>query len=110
MEIPENCLNCGVCCFSKSGTYVRVSEKDWLRLGEEAAHWARTVGGQHYMRMEEGHCLALQVMTPRGEAPVFFCAIYEKRPQVCRDLARGKNACQTELRSKADKVAAFVGR
>lgn len=110
MDIPENCLNCGVCCFSKSGTYVRVSEKDWLRLGEEASQWARTVGGQHYMRMEEGHCLALQVMTPRGEAPVFFCAIYERRPQVCRDLARGKHACQTELRAKADKVAAFVGR
>jgi len=108
VELPENCLNCGVCCFSKSGTYVRVSEKDWLRLGEEASQWARTVGGQHYMRMEEGHCLALQVTTHRGQAPVFFCAVYERRPQVCRDLARGKTACKVELQAKAEKVREFI--
>jgi len=108
VETPENCLNCGVCCFSKSGTYVRVSEKDWLRLGEDAAQWARTVGGQHYMRMEEGHCLALQVTTHRGQPPVFFCAVYERRPQVCRDLARGKSACKVELQAKAEKVRDFI--
>ena len=73
MDIPENCLYCGVCCFAKSGTYVRVSESDWLRLGEDAEAWARRVGGQAYMRMDDGHCLALQITTPRGKPPVFFC-------------------------------------
>lgn len=107
VEIPENCLNCGVCCFSKSGTYVQVSEKDYLRLGEDAHDWARTVGGRHYMRMEEGHCLALQVSKRRGELPVYFCAIYERRPQVCRDLARGKHACKVELQAKAAMVARY---
>jgi hypothetical protein len=110
MDIPENCLHCGVCCFAKSGTYVRVSESDWLRLGDDAEAWARRVGGQAYMRMDDGHCLALQITTPRGQPPVFFCAIYAKRPQVCRDLARGKAACQTELNAKAARVAAVVGR
>ena len=93
-----------MCCFSKSGTYVRVSEMDWQRLGEDAGQWARMVGRERYMRMEEGHCLALQITTQRGEAPVFFCAVYEKRPQVCRALARGKAACLTELHSKGAKV------
>jgi len=109
MEIPENCLHCGVCCFAKSGTYVRVSAADWLRLGDDAAQWARHVGGQAYMRMEEGHCRALQITTPRGQPPVFFCAIYDRRPQVCRDLARGKTACQTELHTKGARVAALCG-
>ena len=80
----------GVCCFAKSGTYVRVSEADWLRLGDHADRVARRVGGQGYMRMVDGHCVALHVTTTRrGEPPRFFCELYEQRPQVCRDLARG---------------------
>ena len=110
VSIPENCLNCGVCCFSKSGTYVPVTEEDWVRLGDDVSDWARTVGGKHYMRMEDGHCQALQITTRRGELPVFYCAIYEKRPQVCRFITRGKSKCQAELDAKADKVAAFVRR
>ena len=62
------------------------------------------------MRMEAAHCQALQTTPPRGQPPVFFCAIYAKRPQVCRDLARGKAACQTELNAKAARVAGAVGR
>ena len=109
MEIPENCLNCGICCFAKSGTYVRVTEADWLRLGDAAEHMARRVGGQAYMRMADGHCAAMHITTSRGEPPSFFCELYERRPQVCRDLKRGGPACQTELRSKAEKVAEEYG-
>jgi uncharacterized protein len=109
MEIPENCLHCGVCCFAKSGTYVRVSEVDEERLGVNATWALRHVGRQAYMRMDDGHCIALQITTRRGEAPVFFCALYDKRPQVCRNLARGSAACRTELRTKAARVAAEYG-
>ena len=109
MEIPENCLNCGVCCFSKSGTYVRVSEADWERLGTEAERWARKVGGQAYMRMADGHCAALQITGQRGRPTMYFCEIYDKRPQVCRDLARGKAACKLELQAKAIRVAERYG-
>jgi Fe-S-cluster containining protein len=110
MEIPENCLHCGVCCFAKSGTYVRVSEADWTRLGAHADRVARHVGRQAFMRMEDGHCIALQVTTRRGAPPVFFCEIYDRRPHVCRQLAQGRAACQTELRTKAARVAAEYGR
>ncbi|MBI5382434.1 MAG: YkgJ family cysteine cluster protein [Opitutae bacterium] len=110
MEIPEDCLQCGVCCFAKSGTYVRVSEADWRRLGDDADRVARHVGGQAYMRMTDGHCGALHITTTRGAPPVFFCELYTRRPQVCRNLARGSQACQTELRCKAARVAEEYGR
>jgi len=109
MEIPEDCLHCGVCCFSKSGTYVRVSESDLRRLGAEAHVWAREVGGKAYMRMEEGHCLALHITNPKGQLPVYHCQIYERRPQVCRELARGKAACRTELLAKEAAVRKKYG-
>jgi uncharacterized protein len=109
MEIPENCLHCGVCCFAKSGTYVRVSETDWTRLGPDADRAARHVGRQAYMRMEGGHCAALQITTPRGAPPVFFCALYDRRPEVCRHLAQGSAACLAELCAKAAQVTAKYG-
>ena len=46
------------------------------------------------MRMEDGHCSAL----------------YDRRPHVCRQLARGSVACQAELRTKAARVAAEYGK
>ena len=110
MEIPENCLHCGVCCVAKSGTYVRVSEADWARLGPDADRVARHVGRQAFMRMEDGHCAALQITTRRGAPPVYFCALYDRRPQVCRHLAQGSAACQTELRTKAARVTAEYGK
>lgn len=109
MEVPADCLRCGVCCFSKSGTYVRVSESDLKRLGDAAHDWTRQVGGKAYMRMEEGHCLALHITTPRGQSPFYHCQIYERRPQVCRDLARGKTACQTELTAKETAIRRKYG-
>ena len=32
----------------------------------------------------------------------FFCTIYERRPQVCRDLARGSPECDGERALKAE--------
>jgi Fe-S-cluster containining protein len=109
MDIPVDCLNCGVCCFSKSATYVRVSGDDWTRLGDDAESVARFVGQRAYMRMEDGHCIALQPSTRRGQPPVFFCSIYAKRPQICRDLKRGAPECQGELSTKAHRVADEYG-
>ncbi len=110
MDVPAECLNCGVCCFSKSATYIRVSGADWTRLGGDAERLARFVGQRAYMRMEDGHCAALQISNPRGRPPVFFCSIYEKRPQICRDLRRGSMECEGELTTKAHRVAASHGR
>ena len=106
MAIPANCLHCGVCCYSKSNTYVWVRGDDWERLGEDAEDLARFVGNRAYLRMEDGHCIALAVR-PRadGLGPEFFCTVYELRPQICRDLGRGSPECQGELATKADRVA-----
>ena len=109
MPVPADCLNCGVCCFSKSATYVEVHGDDWTRLGDEAEDLARFIGQHAYMRMEKGHCIALQITTQRGQPPVSFCGIYAKRPQVCRDLKRGSPQCKGELATKARRVADKFG-
>jgi Fe-S-cluster containining protein len=106
MTVPENCLHCGVCCFSKSGTYVRVSGGDWMRLGDEAEKYARFVGNRAYLRMTDGHCAALDLRPRPGGGLEYFCMIYDRRPQVCRDLRRGSRECLGELDTKQDQVRA----
>jgi len=60
------------------------------------------------MRMSEGRCAALAVQTGADGAPDFFCTIYERRPQTCRDLGRGTPQCLGELATKRERVAATV--
>lgn len=83
-------------------TYVRVSGADWERLGTEVERVAHFIGHRAYMRMSgDGHCAALDVrMTAEGSRE-FFCTVYERRPQVCRDLGRGSPECEAELLRKA---------
>jgi hypothetical protein len=55
------------------------------------------------MRMEHGHCAALEIRTHPDGAPEYFCTAYERRPQICRDLARGSPECAGErARTAAD--------
>ena len=99
------CINCGVCCFSKLAFYVRVSGADWNRFGAQAEPVAHFIGHRAYMKMTNSHCEALKPRQNSDGRMGFFCAIYEKRPQVCRDLARGPTSCEGELAAKADRVA-----
>ncbi|WP_238991391.1 YkgJ family cysteine cluster protein [Rariglobus hedericola] len=101
-----DCLRCGVCCHSNLDTYVRVTGADWDRLGVDAERVAGFVGNRAYMRMEGGHCAALDVRTTPEGAREFFCTVYERRPQLCRDLARGSPQCEGELLAKAARVQA----
>ncbi|HSI10156.1 MAG: YkgJ family cysteine cluster protein [Rariglobus sp.] len=107
MSIPTtDCLRCGVCCHSKLDTYVRLSGDDWERLGAETGRVAHFIGNRAYMRMSEhGHCAALEVRATMDGEREFFCTVYEKRPQICRDLARGSPECEGELLAKAGRVA-----
>jgi hypothetical protein len=57
--------------------------KDWTRLGDEAERVARFVGQRAYMRMEDGHCIALHPPADGGQAPVLLVRS-TKRPQICR--------------------------
>lgn len=113
MSIPTNdCLRCGVCCHSNLDTYVRVSGDDWERLGAEAWRVAHFIGNRAFMRMKAGVaggarcCAALEVRKAAdGAGREFFCTVYERRPQACRDLARGSPECEGELAAKAARVA-----
>lgn len=99
---PADCLTCGVCCFSTLDTYARVTGADWERLGEHAETFATFIGHRAYMRMDGGRCAALRVERETGR---FFCTVYERRPQVCRDLERGAPECLGELARKRDRTA-----
>tara|TARA_R110002167_G_scaffold255265_2_gene461590 strand:+ start:75 stop:560 length:486 start_codon:yes stop_codon:yes gene_type:complete len=95
---PPECLACGACCFSTASDYVPVKGDDWTRLGPDAVRWAVFVNNRAFMRMVGGHCAALRVEPASAErgAARFVCSIYETRPQVCRDLARGSGECHGE--------------
>ncbi|MGH7436514.1 MAG: YkgJ family cysteine cluster protein [Polyangiaceae bacterium] len=97
--VPE-CLACGVCCFSRLETYVRVTGDDHARLGERVDELVRFEGNRAYMRMFDGHCAALRVEKTSGH---LACSAYETRPQACRDLVRGSGACAGEIEGKRDR-------
>lgn len=104
---PSDCLRCGVCCHSKLDTYVRVTGDDWARLGDAADRVAHFLGNRAYMRMNEaGRCAALEVRATADGAREFFCTVYARRPQVCRDLARGSPECEGERLAKGARVEA----
>lgn len=74
------CFSCGRCCFGPT-QYVQVFDDDLAALGPELAE-KFVVGAEEkerFMRMEEGHCSALD--TSHGQ---FKCGIYEQRPLICR--------------------------
>jgi hypothetical protein len=103
--IPD-CLGCGVCCFSRLGTYVSVSGDDYGRLAERAAELVWFDGNRAYMRMVDGHCGALVIEAESGR---FVCSAYATRPGVCRDLARGSSACLGEIETKGLRPLLALG-
>lgn len=105
MNTPDDCQRCGVCCFSALRTYVRVWGDDWTRLGGAAERLAHFIGNAAYMRMRDGHCAALEIHVATDGAREYGCSIYERRPQICRDLERGSPECHGELATKAAQVA-----
>jgi len=104
VNTPDDCRRCGVCCFSTLESYVRVSGDDWTRLGEAAEQVAHFVGNRAFMRMREGHCAALELRHADDGTAEFFCSIYERRPQICRDLARGSPECDGERAMKGSQL------
>src|SRR4051812_482175 len=99
-DTPEDCTRCGACCFSESPRHARVTGDDHARLGDDAEEWVTWLDNQTFMRIEASpgggprRCAALVVDPEDG---TFLCAVYERRPQVCRDLERGSGGCAGEL-------------
>lgn len=82
---------------------------DWSLLGDDANRLAHFIGNHAFMKMSGGHCAALQVTrTPEGVVK-FFCTVYERRPEICRILARGSPECLGELETKAALVPGAAG-
>jgi Fe-S-cluster containining protein len=111
-EVPA-CLSCGTCCFSTLERYVPVSGDDYARLGEASEALVVWVENRAYLRLEDGHCAALEV---DAEQRLFTCSVYERRPGICRELARGSPQCSGERDAKSERprraliAAAALGR
>lgn len=107
--LPD-CLRCGACCHSQSERFVRVTGADWTRLGDAAERLAHFIGrgNEAYMKMSDGHCAALDVRVDANQQVEYFCTIYDRRPQICRDLARGSPECEGERAIKTHQ-AVFTG-
>lgn len=97
---PPPCLQCGTCCFSDSDEYVLVTGDDHVRLGDDADRYVDFLGNRAFMRMLDGHCAALEIDHLRRR---FVCAVYERRPQICRELDRGSPQCLGERAVKRDR-------
>jgi hypothetical protein len=96
MDTPVDCRSCGRCCFSPAQRFVPVFGRDWTRLGPSAERLAAFYGTLAFMRMRDGHCCALEVRRFPGGGFDYFCTVYERRPQTCRDLDRGSPECEGE--------------
>jgi uncharacterized protein len=81
-----------------------VTGDDHARLGDDAESLVTWIGNTAFMRLQQSggpqRCVALAIDPVQG---TFACSIYERRPQVCRDLERGAGACRGELATKADR-------
>lgn len=101
----NECTRCGACCFSESPHQARVTGDDYERLGDDAERLVAFVGNRAFMRLagDEGvrRCAALAVDPVAG---TFTCAVYERRPAVCRELERGSGACDGELAAKGARA------
>ena len=100
-------MACGTCCFSLLERYVRVSGDDYERLGDRAAELVWFDGVRAHMRMIDGHCSALQIDSKNRQ---YLCSVYQTRPQVCRDLARGSSACLAERIAKSERPLLTLDR
>lgn len=100
-EESDGCVRCGACCFSQAAEYVAVTGDDWARLSERADALAHFIGNKVFMRMHDGHCIALRVMLDG----TFLCDAYEDRPATCRDLAQGSRECEGERATKGERPA-----
>ena len=99
---PSDCTTCGACCFSQAPDYLRVFGADHERLGDDAEQLTHFIGNRAYMRLERGHCAALQIDPGTGR---FTCSVYERRPDVCRWLERGSGYCEAERAEKSTRAA-----
>jgi hypothetical protein len=77
-----------------------VTGEDHARLGEYAYSHAVFIEHRCYMRMREECCAALQILA----CGKFICSVYERRPEICREIVPGGPVCQAEKQAKASRA------
>lgn len=79
-ETEVTCANCEACCCRLEVMLITdTGVPDYFIKTDK---W----GGRTMARLDDGWCSALDRNTMN-------CLIYEKRPQICRDLEMGKDEC-----------------
>ena len=89
--------------------YVPVTGDDYARLAADSDRWVTWQNNRAFMHMKDGHCAALAVQSD-GNGPRFVCQIYERRPETCRDLARGSPQCEADWDQKAELAQAVAAK
>jgi Fe-S-cluster containining protein len=97
-----DCIACGRCCYYNKPDYALLYPEDIVAFGPAglAKHTTKSTlsgkslrpgedGSEIYMRMENGHCCALEV-TPDVS---YTCSIYEGSPLLCRMFEPGSADC-----------------
>lgn len=107
-EAPTPCFSCGRCCYGPTD-YVQLFEDDLLRLGPQLRLrlvTTRPDSDRLYLRMEDGHCAALDLSGGQ-----FRCSIYEQRPLICRiyQLYGPSSACPPPPKPPAPPAAVDQG-
>lgn len=100
-RVPEDCRDCGACCFG-TPRHARVWGSDYDRLGDDAERIVAWIEAKAFLRTVDDRCAQLA-----REGARVACAIYGRRPEVCRELQRGSPACLAELDQKHERAAAF---
>jgi hypothetical protein len=104
--VPE-CTSCGACCFGDGPEYLRVAGADYERLGDDAPALTEFLGDRAFMRMVDGHCIALRREPGTGR---FWCSVYDKRPDVCHWLERGSGQCRAKRHEKRERTLVQLSR
>jgi len=85
-----DCTTCGACCV---GLQVTLSPADEARLSADEVLSLTEVDAEGRVRSmkqvtPEGDCIAL-----RRQGERFVCAIYERRPDACREFEESSRRC-----------------
>ncbi|MCA9608862.1 MAG: YkgJ family cysteine cluster protein [Myxococcales bacterium] len=91
-ERSLDCRACGACCREGFDVVELAADDPFV-----AAHGAlvERIDGRLVLRRLDGRCPPLR---GDGRGEPFACAVYEDRPQTCRDLAPGSDGCLTARR------------
>lgn len=86
--MPFDCTTCGACCREAFDAVEIAPDDPFVRLHPDLV--IRTPFGKTGVRRDGSRCACLM---GGGEAP-YHCTVYGDRPQTCRDVEVGGEACR----------------